>query len=126
MFRKDYKGYSAPAELEFALSDNHKDVAPAALEGRFFSAAAMAVLTPKQSPALRPSGHEKADEAGDTQKEEDYDCAINQAKLRLFRAIGRNERSMENMALPADVICNPGHAPKSSIRWASSAGGEVN
>ena len=67
----------------------------------------------------RPSGHEEADEAADTQKEKDNDCAINQTEPRLFGVVGRNERRIENIALPADVVCNPGHTIRSSIRWAT-------
>jgi hypothetical protein len=55
------------------------------------------------------SGHEEADKACDTEEEEDNDCAIDQAKLRLFGVVGRDERSIKNMALPAHVVCNPGH-----------------
>ncbi|MFZ0829501.1 MAG: hypothetical protein WAO02_18990 [Verrucomicrobiia bacterium] len=58
----------------------------------------------------QPSGQQEADEADDTEEEEDYDCAIDQAEPYLLRVVGRDERSIKNMALPAHVVCNPGHA----------------
>ncbi len=76
--------------------------------------------------AAQPSGHEKADEAGDTEKEEDNDCAIDQAKLCLFRVIGRDERRIENIALPAHAECNPSHVIPSSIRRATGDRQGVN
>jgi hypothetical protein len=59
---------------------------------------------------MQRSGHKEADEAGDTEEKEDNDCAINRAKPGLFRVVGRDERSIKNTALPAHVVCNPGHA----------------
>jgi hypothetical protein len=60
--------------------------------------------------AAPPSGSEEAEEAANAEKEEDNDCAIDQAKLCLFRVIGRDERRIKNIALPAHVECNPSHA----------------
>ena len=63
----------------------------------------------KPASATQPSGHEEADEACDTEEEEDNDCAIDQAEPYFLRVVGRDERSIKNMALPAHVVCNPGH-----------------
>jgi hypothetical protein len=64
----------------------------------------------KLTSAASPSGREEADEASDAKEEEDNDCAIDRAKPRLFGVVGRDERRIKNIALPAHVVCNPGHA----------------
>jgi len=78
-------------------------------EKESFCKAAAAVSTSKPNPPAA-SRHEEADKACDTEKEKDNDCAIDQAKPHLFGVVGRDERSIKNLALPAHVVCNPGHA----------------
>jgi hypothetical protein len=80
-----------------------------------FCAAAAAVPTSKQKSAGRPSGHKETDESRDAEEKEENDCAINRAKPGLFRVVGRDERSIKNMALPAHVASNLGHAMQSSM-----------
>jgi len=87
----------------------------------FFLRPRAAILTPKQKSATQPSGREETDEGCDAQEEEDNDCAIDQAKPRLLGVVGRDERSIKNMALPAHVVCNPGHAMKSSMGRATGS-----
>jgi len=85
-----------------------------------------AVSTSKFISAARRSSREETDEASDAEEEEDNDCAIDQAEPRLFGVVGRDERSVENLALPAHVVCNPGHAWFLSIRWATGCWNRLN
>jgi hypothetical protein len=67
----------------------------------------------------KPSGHEETDESREAEEKEDNDCPINCAKPGLFRVVGRDERSVKNIALPAHVVRNFCHA--SSRAWAGPA-----
>jgi hypothetical protein len=65
---------------------------------------------PRSHPIPKPSGHEETDESRDTEEKEENDRPINPAKLGFFRVVGRDERRIKNMALPAHVVSNFSHA----------------
>ena len=80
----------------------------------------------RSHPKPGPSGHEETDESRDAEEKEENDCPINRAKPGFFRVVGRDERSIKNMALPAHVVSNFSHALQSSMGRATGCRRRMN
>ena len=80
----------------------------------------------RSHPKPGPSGHEETDESRDAEEKEENDCPINRAKPGFFRVVGRDERSIKNMALPAHVVSNFSHALQSSMDRATACPQAMN